>query len=427
MSVINKVLQDIERRTRQEKDKPPPVSSPVTIRRKNPKIIVIASVMVGILVGSIINFYILESNRNAEQQLPIVVIPAQAPQKQQDTIPNISPRQHLAQQQKVQESARKMATVTKLAPSATLPSKIEKTTAVPSPSKPVPQQVIAKQAKSPKTVLPPKLSPPTIASKKAKDEIKHQELDKQPFAREAANKKSSTPVLNNVIATSNPKKAAITNTIAPGKSHLKETALKPDEKTVKLAIKPVKTDFASLAKKSLKKAKSAQQSGRLAQARKLYYQSLELKRAHHPAREGLAALLFGQGSQQEAIHVLKQGVALYPQHEGYAILLAKVYYRQRKWEEALAVIPVISDNIEIQALRANLLQRVENYIAAGDIFMTLVHRQPSQPRWWLGAAIAFDKQGQERRAEYAYRQAVSLGGLSQQSQQFAKQRLARLE
>ena len=168
MSVINKVLQDIERRTRQEKDKPPPVSSPVTIRRKNPKIIVIASVMVGILVGSIINFYILESNRNAEQQLPIVAIPAQAPQKQQDTIPNISPRQHLAQQQKVQESARKMATVTKLAPSATLPSKIEKTTAVPSPSKPLPQQVIAKQTQSPKTVLPPKLSPQPSPQKKQK-------------------------------------------------------------------------------------------------------------------------------------------------------------------------------------------------------------------------------------------------------------------
>ncbi|MEF1217961.1 hypothetical protein REH76_09120, partial [Photobacterium damselae] len=78
------------------------------------------------------------------------------------------------------------------------------------------------------------------------------------------------------------------------------------------------------------------------------------------------------------------------------------------------------------SVRGALAQEVKNNAIALNSYQQLLNRQPQNGRWWLGLAIAAERSNNKAKATMAYQQALKYGHISQQSIQFAQQRLALL-
>ena len=111
-------------------------------------------------------------------------------------------------------------------------------------------------------------------------------------------------------------------------------------------------------------------------------------------------------------------------------MLARVVLASGNKAQALQTLsglePMVSRNLDYYATRAALAQELEQPAVAARSYQQLVVVQPSEARWWLGLAIAMDKQGRALAALDAYRKALTLP-LSPASRQFVQQRIGQLE
>ncbi|HIF9205310.1 tetratricopeptide repeat protein [Photobacterium damselae] len=146
------------------------------------------------------------------------------------------------------------------------------------------------------------------------------------------------------------------------------------------------------------------------------------------ARQKLAATLYGQGSVRGAIATLEEGLELAPQQPVLRLTLAKLLAQESQPEAALAILNSVPANAPMPYLvmRGALAQEVKNNAIALNSYQQLLNRQPQNGRWWLGLAIAAERSNNKAKATMAYQQALKYGHISQQSIQFAQQRLALL-
>ena len=111
-------------------------------------------------------------------------------------------------------------------------------------------------------------------------------------------------------------------------------------------------------------------------------------------------------------------------------MLARVVLASGNKAQALQTLselePMVSRNLDYYATRAALAQELEQPAVAARSYQQLVVVQPGEARWWLGLAIAMDKQGRALAALDAYRKALTLP-LSPASRQFVQQRIGQLE
>ncbi|MAD77554.1 MAG: hypothetical protein CML20_22765 [Rheinheimera sp.] len=111
--------------------------------------------------------------------------------------------------------------------------------------------------------------------------------------------------------------------------------------------------------------------------------------------------------------------------------LAQLAVRQGQWQQALAFLP---DQFELAAepeyfgMKATVLQQLQQHAAALGWYQRLQQLQPDQGRWSLGAALASEQLGQSAQAHqyyqhaWQYRQALSVS-----SHNFIQQRLKATE
>ncbi len=78
-------------------------------------------------------------------------------------------------------------------------------------------------------------------------------------------------------------------------------------------------------------------------------------------------------------------------------------------------------------MRGALAQQLNNNELAMSSYQLLVKEEPYDGRWWLGLGIALERSEVAEKALDAYKQALLMGRISQQSQKFIQQRLALLE
>lgn len=180
-----------------------------------------------------------------------------------------------------------------------------------------------------------------------------------------------------------------------------------------------------------RKANQAIARGDLAQARQALFRVLQQEPQDHLSRQRLAGLLYGEERLQEASALLEQGVVLAPHHADFRLLLARIALARGEKSSALAYLnsldPEVRRNLDYYATRAALAQELGHYSAAAASYLQLTRAQPAEGRWWLGLAIAYDKQGRQLAARDAYLKAQGASGLSAAALNFAQQRYAQLE
>ncbi|ABS06654.1 tetratricopeptide repeat protein [Shewanella baltica] len=197
-----------------------------------------------------------------------------------------------------------------------------------------------------------------------------------------------------------------------------------------MAITEVKLTPKQLAKKRFTLASEAERDGKLKDAISYYEQTLALEPSMHEARKQLAALHYGQGQLAKASEVLQQGMLLFPQQLDFALLLARVQQAAGQADLALVTLANIPDTHPLARQKwmaqSDLAQKLGQFSVSEQAYRQLLQQEPQQAKWWMGLAYALDSQQQFTQARQAYRTALGHRGLSAQASAFIEQRLTQL-
>lgn len=182
------------------------------------------------------------------------------------------------------------------------------------------------------------------------------------------------------------------------------------------------------AENAYRRALASLQDGRVGEAIAGLQQTLRANPRHEAARQNLVSLLIENNRGDEAMTQLQQALTLDPRQPALAMLLARLQIERGKSgiDTLQRTLPYAAGNGEYHAFLGGALQRQGRLREAAEQYETALRTAPNNAVWWMGLGIAL--QGEKRSAEAAdaFRQAKSLGTLSPDLQAFVERRIAQL-
>ena len=170
--------------------------------------------------------------------------------------------------------------------------------------------------------------------------------------------------------------------------------------------------------------------GRVAEAEDIFAVALGISPAHEAARQALIALHLEQGRIDDARRLLQEGVALNPANARFASVLARVHIERRDFSAALAVIDGVKGpeqgGAELQTLRGTVLQQLGRHAEAVPAFQNALRGSPQNGAIWMGLAISLESSGKNSEAADAFRRAAATGTLGVETKAYAEQRARQL-
>ena len=182
------------------------------------------------------------------------------------------------------------------------------------------------------------------------------------------------------------------------------------------------------AENAYRRALASLQEGRVGEAISGLQAVLRANPRHEAARQTLVSLLIENNRGDEAMTQLQQALTLDPRQPALAMLLARLQIERGKSgiDVLLRTLPYATGNGDYQAFLGGALQRQGRFREAAEQYQTALRSAPGNAVWWMGLGIAL--QGDKRNAEAAdaFRQAKALGSLSPELQAFVERRLGQL-
>lgn len=114
-----------------------------------------------------------------------------------------------------------------------------------------------------------------------------------------------------------------------------------------------------------------------------------------------------------------------------AMALARLQMERGEQDAALATLERhasgAQDNADYQAFQAALLQRAERHAEAVAHYQAALRAQPNRAVWWMGLGISLQAEKRAADATQAFSRARATPGLSPELQSFVEQRLKQLQ
>jgi MSHA biogenesis protein MshN len=162
-------------------------------------------------------------------------------------------------------------------------------------------------------------------------------------------------------------------------------------------------------------------------AQSLLHTLLETEPNNIKARKKLASLHFAQGNYTQSKQLLVRGIELHPTKSDLRLMLARLFMVQKESSQAMKTLaefqPSGDNQTEYLAYRAALAQQFKQTMLAKSDYQALTHIDSDNAKWWLGLAIAEDQLGEMNLALQAYNRASSLGQLDRSVHEFIQQRI----
>jgi len=170
------------------------------------------------------------------------------------------------------------------------------------------------------------------------------------------------------------------------------------------------------AESDYRKAIAAVNQGRVSEAMDSLRSALHQDSLHVASRQLLVKLLLEAGNQDEAIRMLRDGIAGQPAQLGWAMSLARLQVDRGELNEAWKALehslPAAGNSPDYLGFAANVLQRLGRHDEAADQYRKAARIAPADGRWWLGLGWSLDAQGQTTEAREAFLRARQSGNLS---------------
>lgn len=220
-----------------------------------------------------------------------------------------------------------------------------------------------------------------------------------------------------------PPRIALRNTVIP--PAVPEVAPRRAAANVPSAITPAKRAVEPLAA-----IRAAIAAGELSAAETMLRKRLDDVAGDREARELLVGLMLRGERHDEAMGQLGEGLAHHPDHLKFVLIKARLLARNGDAGDALALLhgrPVggalASETLQ---MRGALQQRLGQYRQAAESYRELLRLDPAVAAAWAGLAVSLDALG-DAQALGAYRKALALGRLPAAADAYARQRVAVLE
>jgi MSHA biogenesis protein MshN len=182
------------------------------------------------------------------------------------------------------------------------------------------------------------------------------------------------------------------------------------------------------AENSYRRALASLQEGRVSEAVSGLQGTLRANPRHEAARQTLVSLLIENNRGEEAMTQLQQALALDPRQPALAMLLARLQIERGKSgiDTLLRTLPYAAGNGEYHGFLAGALQRQSRYGEAAEQYQTALRSAPGNAVWWMGLGISLQADKRNAEAADAFRQAKALGTLSPELQSFVERKLQQL-
>jgi MSHA biogenesis protein MshN len=180
------------------------------------------------------------------------------------------------------------------------------------------------------------------------------------------------------------------------------------------------------------------QMGRMARAIESLTQALRLDASHSAARQTIAGLLVDAQRFDEAERHLQEGLKLDPSQPGLAMMLARLQVErgdvhagletlQRTLPDAMAQTLYISEQANYQAFMAALLQREGRHAEAIEHYLQALRNAPGSGVWLMGIGISLQAEKRLAEAQEAFKRAKASNTLTPDLQAFVEQRLRQIK
>lgn len=185
-----------------------------------------------------------------------------------------------------------------------------------------------------------------------------------------------------------------------------------------------------IAMSDYQKALQLSSDGQINAATSLLEQALIIKHDLVQPREALIIILLQQGQIDAANNYIADGLKQMPNYIPYLELKARALMLRGRNQEALYVLqqqsPAINDYPNYYAVMAVLQQRLGNASKAVQLYSQLAAAQSNDARWWLGLGYALESDNRPNAAVEAYHRALDIGGLNPVAQGFVTGRMEQL-
>lgn len=171
--------------------------------------------------------------------------------------------------------------------------------------------------------------------------------------------------------------------------------------------------------------------GRVSEAEEQLLAALQVDPRHSAARQAYVSLLLEQQRVSTARRVLQEALVLEPAQPTFALGLARIHAAERDYAAALAVLdraaPAGHGAADFQAFRGAMLQRLGRHDEALVAYQNAVRDGTPPATAWIGYAISLEAVGKRSEAAQAYRRALTVGPLAAEARDYAESRARALE
>lgn len=175
-------------------------------------------------------------------------------------------------------------------------------------------------------------------------------------------------------------------------------------------------------------ALNALQDGRMTEAVAALEQALKLDPAHEAARQTLVGLLIEAKRGDEAARQLQAALALDARQPALAMLLARLQIEAggSGIDTLVRTLPYAGNNADYHAFLAGALQRAQRNREAAEQYQAALRTAPGNGVWWMGLGMSLQAEKRNAEALQAFQRARASGTLSAELLAFVERRLQQL-
>jgi MSHA biogenesis protein MshN len=177
-----------------------------------------------------------------------------------------------------------------------------------------------------------------------------------------------------------------------------------------------------------RRALASLQDGRMAEAIAQLELALRADPGHDAARQTLVGLLVESGRSDDAMRELQLGLSQDPRQPALAMLLARLQIEHggSGIETLQRTLPYAGNDPEYHAFLAGALQRQQRHREAAGEYQQALRAAPGNGVWWMGLGISLQADKRNGEALDAFQRARASGGLNADLQAFVERRIQQL-
>ena len=172
------------------------------------------------------------------------------------------------------------------------------------------------------------------------------------------------------------------------------------------------------------------QEGRANAAESDFRDALKQDPSHTGARQALLGLLLDSGRNNEAEQLLRKALDINPRQPRHAMVLARLEVERGEVTGAIntmvGALPYVQSDPDFHAFLAALLQREGRHREAVDYYRAALRGVPGNGVWTMGLAISLRAANQSAEARDTFQRAIESKQLTPELQEFVERQLREL-